>query len=144
MAYKILQEDGVVRIRFLAEVVPDDLQTLRREIDRIDEELPVAPHRLVDLAEASGAQIDYSRIAAFAESRRVKRLRNNIRVAMVARAPHQFGVARMFQSLFSNPQMELQVFRELVAAEAWVVGAPETLLEEDLDRIEGSLSGRHA
>jgi hypothetical protein len=144
MAYEILQRDGVIRIRFLNDVVPADLQTLGAVMDRIDDELPSDPNRLVDLADTQGEQIDFSRIVAFADLRKERRLRNAIRVAMVARAPLQFGVARMFQSLFRNPQMELRVFRELAAAEAWVAGSVETPLEEDLDRLEASLSGRHS
>ena len=144
MAYEILQQAGVIRIRFLNDVVPADLLTLGTVMDRIDEKLPADPNRLVDLADTQGEQIDFSRIVAFADSRKVRRLRNPIRVAMVARAPLQFGVARMFQSLFSNPQMELRVFRELAAAESWVEGIAETPLAEHLDRLELSRSGSQA
>lgn len=132
MSCQILRKDGVVRIRFQDEIVPADLQSLGRLMDRIDEESPVTPHRLVDLADSHGAQINFSRIAAFAETRTAKRMRNSIRVALVAPAPHQFGVARMFQSLLTNPQVELQVFRDLAGAEAWVLGALETPVMQDI------------
>lgn len=99
-------------------------------MDRPDEELPADANRLVDPQIPRGEQNDFPRLAPFADSRKVRRLENPIRVG------------RMFQRPLRNPQRERRVFREPVAAGVWVAGMAETPQSGDPDQPEVPRSRR--
>ena len=59
------------------------------------------------------------RLAQF--SREAEKELRDSRVAIVADQPAVYGIARMYQIL-RDPPYEVQVFRELLEAEAWLAG----------------------
>jgi len=118
--YQITQERDFYRLVFFGDVTPHDLRTLVDAVAGIEASLPIAPNRLIDLSQVSGDQLTYADMLAFAEERRAQRLANPIKSAIVAPKPVNVGFARMFQILNDNPQIEIQVFASLEAAEAWL------------------------
>jgi hypothetical protein len=54
----------------------------------------------------------------YIERRRTQRFANSIKSAVVASRPVQVGFARMYQTLNTNPQVEIQIFAALAEAEA--------------------------
>jgi hypothetical protein len=89
-------------------------------LEELEAKLAVAPNRLMDLSLSTGVNIDFSAVAGFANVRHGVVLKNSIRHAPT---DLHFGVARMFQTLITNPKIELRVFRNLAEAAEWVVGS---------------------
>jgi hypothetical protein len=53
----------------------------------------------------------------------MQELANPVKTAIVAPKPVHVGFARMFQILTDHPQIIVEVFATVVAAEAWLAGA---------------------
>jgi hypothetical protein len=120
MPYTITMEPTFVRIVLHGVVTPQDMHALAHDLAAIDASSVVAPHRLADLSAVTAPHLTYPAMQAFAERRRVQPLPNTVRVAIVAPRPIHLGFARMFQNLNQHPQMAIEIFSTVEAAEAWL------------------------
>jgi hypothetical protein len=75
-----------------------------------------------DVALGSFSAAAVRRFAQF--TREAEQQLEDSRVAIVAHQTAVYGIARMYQ-LLRDPRYELQVFRELSEAEAWLAGAAQ-------------------
>jgi hypothetical protein len=120
MAYEITPSDELIFIRAFGIITLDDLIGIGRDVDLIENARAIAPDRLLDLSQSSGDMINFAAIESFSTKRALKVLKNKVRLAVVAPDDLQFGVARMFQSLVANPQIDLQIFRKRELAWTWL------------------------
>ncbi len=81
------------------------------------------PNRLTDLSRVTSLAVNYADIELVAHLRRASPPANPIRSAVYANTPIQFGMARMFQTLNHHPGVTIEVFRDRVAAIAWLRSA---------------------
>ena len=123
MPYHIAREPDLLRIVFFDDMSPQDLLSLADAIAAIDREHPVALNRLTDLSQVSGPDLSYPAMLAFVERRKAQQLANPIKTAIVAPKPVHVGFARMFQILNDHPQIVIEVFATVEAAEAWLASA---------------------
>ena len=63
-------------------------------------------------------------LAAGEKSRQLADRRGNARVAFVVPDDLRFGMARMPQVVGRSPNLDIQVFRDFAAAEAWIAESP--------------------
>lgn len=97
-------------IRALPEAVPT--------LDRIT-------HALVDLTGVTRLEVSNAELDTIASIDRAYAARFRImRVAIAAPSDLAFGIARMYEAALSRVGWEVQVFRELQAAEAWMKESP--------------------
>lgn len=120
MPYHVQSDGPLLRIRFSGAITSAELFQHAREMARMESNLPTTPDRLTDLSETTEIHIDFDGMERFRQMRHQSGLKNPIRSAVVAPRDMQFGLARMFQTLSSNPLIEVQVFRDHVSAEAWL------------------------
>lgn len=120
MSYQIIQEPAFFRVVFFDNMTRQDFQSLAGEVAALEDALPVAVNRLTDLSQVSGTEMTYADMLDYVARRKVQRLANSVKAAIVAPRPLQLGFARMFQILLEHPQIEVQVFATLVEAEAWL------------------------
>jgi hypothetical protein len=123
MPFQLIQEPAFYRLVFLGNLTRDDLQAAADQITAIETTLPLTPHRLTDLTQVSETDLTYADMFAFVERRKEQRLANPIKSAIVASRPVQVGFARMFQTLNDHPQIEVQIFDTLEAAETWLASS---------------------
>jgi hypothetical protein len=120
MPYHITKEPDLLRVVFFDNLTPQDLLSLADAIAAIEQAQPVALNRLADLTQVSGPELTYAAMLAFVERRKAQRLANPVKSAIVAPTPVHVGFARMFQILNDHPQIEVEVFATVEAAEAWL------------------------
>src|SRR5262245_51931312 len=120
MPYQITEEAAFLRIVFVGDLTPQDVAALADDIAAIEHSRPITPHRLTDFIQVVDLLITYADIHAFVQQRRAQVLRNVVKTAIVAPRPIQSGYARMFQILTTHPQIEIQIFSTVEAAEAWL------------------------
>jgi len=123
MPYQLTEEAAFVRVVFFDDMTGHDLRSLADLVAAIERERAVAPNRLTDLSQITGAQLTYTEVFDFVEHRKRQQLANSVKSAIVAPRPVQLGFARMFQTLNDHPQIEIQIFPTLAAAEAWLTSA---------------------
>lgn len=120
MSYQIIQEPAFFRVVFFDNMTRQDFRSLAVEVAALEDALPVAVNRLTDLSQVSGTEMTYADMLDYVGRRKVQRLANSVKAAIVAPRPLQLGFARMFQILLEHPQIEVQVFATLAEAEAWL------------------------
>ena len=121
MPFRIETQSPFLRIVAEGRLTGADLVDLLSEVEHLEGELQRIPDRVLDL---SSVAIDTNfRAMLELASRRVSRIfPNSFRSAIVAPTPATMGFARMFQTLNTNPQIELRIFDTRESAEAWLMG----------------------
>lgn len=122
MAYEITNKAGYVLVRLLGQLNMTDLTEVTKPLDEADKMMETSPHRLIDVSEVDGIQLNFTAIHQLTENRRAVKLKNNVKSALVARTPVQFGFARMFQTLNSQSQIEVRIFSDADSALRWITG----------------------
>jgi hypothetical protein len=125
MAYDFQIFEGVVRLSFTGELRSADLMEIAEKISEIEARLAVTPHRMTDLSNLTGVDLNFQGMELFAERRRKAPLKNPVKSAIIAPTPLQYGFARMFQTLNDHPEIEIRIFDDTTAATRWLAGGPE-------------------
>lgn len=110
----------LLTLRFLGRIEAKDLVEGTLAIEEIEASSPTAPDRIFTFADGSELAVGFEAIEAVAIMRNSARLKNGIRTAVVATGELQFGMARMFQSLVTNPQITIRIFRDPESATSWL------------------------
>lgn len=120
MPYSVTTELSFLRIILHGVVTSQELQALADDVLAIEVSCPVTPHRLNDLSGMTDPYLTYSAVSAFVERRKAQPLANVVKSAMVAPRPVLLGFARMFQTLNKHPDIRIEIFSTIEAAEAWL------------------------
>jgi hypothetical protein len=120
MPYQIIEEPRFVRLVFTGDITPLDLVALDADMAALARNRPVVMNTLADFSQVVDYAITYADMLTYTERRRTQRFANSIKSAVVAPRPVQVGFARMYQTLNTNPQVEIQIFATLAEAEAWL------------------------
>lgn len=141
MPYHFKIEHSYAAIELYGEVTSDDLSEIIGRFRDIESKTGVAPHRVADFSKAGEIKMNFAEVDHYVDVLKAKKWNNDAKSAIVARTDLQFGVARMFQSLAENSQVEVRIFSDPDAAVRWVVhedeppefGSPARVPLPDLD-----------
>ena len=122
MPFHIQGGAQVTRIILSGQLTLAEIGDLGRELERVEAGSEKIPDRLTDLSALENGGFDYPTVERLAAENRDLIYRNRFRSAIVAPKPLDFGLSRIFQTLSSNPMVELQIFRTRSEAEAWLDG----------------------
>lgn len=125
MPYRIALDESYVRVWFSGVVTGADLREVADELRAHERELGVMPDRLVDMSDMVATGTTFNLAILAARVRGVQRFPNGFRSALVAPRVEVAGFARIFRVLNRNTQIEVEVFDQLEAAEAWLNSPPE-------------------
>ena len=120
MPYLLKEHDGLVEVLFSGLITPDELMKAGQDFQALEARLEISPHRLTDLTEAGEINVDFSQMERFAAVRRSAQLKNKVKSAIIAPSPVQFGLARMFQTLNTNPMIHIRIFKDPSSARRWL------------------------
>jgi hypothetical protein len=124
MPFEHTFEGPVIISRFHGTLVNDDLVRMSTVINELERSLAVAPHRLTDLRGVTKVDVRYPEVQGFVDRRHTVPLGNEVRAAILVGTPLEFGFARMFQTLNTNPKIDIEVFTDEQAARDWIFSAP--------------------
>jgi hypothetical protein len=119
MAFELKIEAGIAWIRFHGQLTSADLVGGAEGLAKMETEAEVAPDRISDLSSIDGLTLDFAAVEACASLRRSAPLKNLVKSAIIAPTPVQFGFARMFQTLNTNPKVTVRIFTDAESALAW-------------------------
>lgn len=120
MAYEMELSGKTLLIRFHGSVSAAEFLDYAVDLARLEDSLETTPDRLTDIGAVDELRLNSHDIEQLRRIRQNAKVKNPIRSAIFA--PHDlgFGLARMFQMLTNNPLIQIEVFRELPAAKAWL------------------------
>lgn len=101
-------------------VTPQDLKRLADEIDAMEDAAPQSLDRMADLTQITEFDIGFTEMRALAVRRRIRTFERNVKSAILANTELQVGMARMFQSMNDNPQIEIRIFDSMAKAREWL------------------------
>jgi hypothetical protein len=122
LAYAITWEEDFLRVTLRDALTPEDLTGIMRDADEIEKDLDPVPHRITTHQGITDIRVGYPEVRAFAWHRRVIQFPNVFKSALVVKTPVQRGIARMFQTLNDNPQIQIEIFDDEAAALSWLRG----------------------
>ena len=110
---------GLIWITLRGDVTAGEFARHATELAQLERGYAISLPRFTDLSE-NPVHPDYGTMANFAGVRTRAKLKNKVKSAVFAPSDFQFGMARMFQTLNRNPEIEVQVFRDKDEALKWV------------------------
>lgn len=125
MPYRVALDEPFVRVWFSGILTGANLREVADELRSHERELGMVPDRLVDMSDMVATDAVFNLAILAARVRGVQRFPNAFRSALVAPKVEVAGFARIFRILNRNPQIEVQVFDTVEAAELWL-GSPTT------------------
>ncbi len=103
--------------------------SVSKQLRVIEDASPTSINRVTDMTDVAGSSLNFETMEDFVATRRHVELKNPIRSAVIAPGLLAYGLARMFQSLNDNPQIEVKLFKVLDEALAWVGNSSQGAVE---------------
>jgi hypothetical protein len=122
MPYQVQVHESYVHVRWFGVVIAEDLRELGRELPRIGMQLRRAPNVLHTFEEVEATKLNFHTVHNYSAEVGKISIPNSCRVATVASSPISFGIARMFQAMNGNPNIEMELFESLAEAQDWLAG----------------------
>ncbi len=120
MPYRIEIVEGFLKIRFWGRISVEELQAYLAELSEVESKMNPVLNRLTDVSETTEIDLHFEVMDQLANLRIAVTFKNHFKSAFVAPTPLQFGLCRMFQSLNHNPNIHIQIFRNLESAIEWI------------------------
>lgn len=120
MPYRVALDEPYIRVWFSGTLSGANLRDVADELRAHERELGLVPDRLVDMSQMVATDTAFNLAILAARVRGVQRFPNTFRSALVAPRVEVAGFARIFRALNRNPQIDVQVFQDVDAAERWL------------------------
>jgi hypothetical protein len=120
MTFHIQPDPAIIRTAFYGDVTHAEFLEYFKELMRVESGFERTPDRLTDLSGVKGWEPGFPAMLDVTRLRRVQTFPNKFRSAIVATSTELYGLARMFQMLNDNPQIEVQLFKTMAEAEDWL------------------------
>ena len=120
MPYRVALDEPYIRVWFSGTLSGANLRDVADELRAHERELGLVPDRLVDMSQMVATDTAFNLAILAARVRGVQRFPNTFRSALVAPRVEVAGFARIFRALHRNPQIDVQVFQDVDAAERWL------------------------
>lgn len=122
MPFELTTHGDILLARVFGVFTAAELDRVATEAEIAEASHPVSLDRITDLTFVERFEVGFREIYYFAIRRSEQRFTRVVKSAVLVQEPVQYGMARMYQSLNVNPQIELRILRSQTEAEAWFAG----------------------
>jgi hypothetical protein len=122
MPFEIRNHGGYFHVRFHGIITAADLDRFADEAEAAEDSIPTALDRVTDLTSVEQFNVHFPDVEMLAARRRARRFSKPVKSAIIVRERVQLGLARMFQTLNDNPQIEIRIVHSVAEAENWFAG----------------------
>jgi len=119
MPFEITNQGDFFLGRLHGIVTTADLDQLATDTAALEDSIPTSLDRICDITSVERFDVGFHAINALAERRRVRKFSKRVKSAIIVQDLVQKGIARMFQTLNDNPQIEIRIFRSVSEAKEW-------------------------
>ena len=119
MPFEVTVTDAILFARLHGVFTPQELNHLAAEAEIAEASHPVSLDRLTDLTAVERFEVGFREIYYFAIRRSSQRFSRVVKSAIVVQEPVQHGIARMYEALNENPQIQIRILRSIAEAKEW-------------------------
>lgn len=113
-------KDSFVLIRPSGSFNAYDLNTLRKEMMKLEEEKPYLTKRFSDFTDVTELNISFNDFSYYKHNRMYLDDMPNYKTAFYVETDLKFGYARMCQTIIEDPKNEIRIFRNKQEAADWL------------------------
>src|SRR5258708_4473347 len=127
MPFELTTPGATLFARVFGVFTAPELNHLATEAEIAEACYPVSLDRITDLTAVEDFEVGFREIYYFAIRRSAQRFSRVVKSAIVVQEPVQFGIARVYETLNENPQIQIRILRSLADAREWFAdpkGAP--------------------
>jgi hypothetical protein len=125
MPFELTTPGSVLFARVFGVFTARELNRLATEAEIAEASHPVSLDRITDLTAVENFEVDFRDIYYFAIRRSAQRFSRIVKSAIVVRESIQFGIARIYEALNENPQIQIRILRTITEAAEWFADAHE-------------------
>jgi len=119
MPFELTTPGAVLFARVFGVFTAPELNHLAAEAEIAEASHPVSLDRITDLTAVEHFDVGFREIYYFAIRRSAQRFSRVVKSAIVAQEPVQFGIARVYEALNENPQIQIRILRSVTEATEW-------------------------
>jgi len=119
MPFELTTSGAVLFTRVFGVFTAPELNHLASTAEIVEASHPVSLDRITDLTVAERFEVGFSEIFYFAIRRSTQRFSRVVKSAIIVQDSVQFGIARIYEALNENPQIEIRILRSVTEAQEW-------------------------
>ena len=119
MPFELTTPGDVLFARVFGVFTAPELNQLATEAEIAEASHPVSLDRITDLTAVERFEVGFREIYYFAIRRSAQRFSRVVKSAIVVHDPVQLGIARVYEALIENPQIQIRILRSVTEATEW-------------------------
>ena len=119
MPFELTTPGAVLFARIFDVFTAPELNHMATEAEIAEASHPVSLDRITDLTAVERFEVGFREIFYFAIRRSAQRFSRVVKSAIVVQEPVQFGIARVYETLNENPQIQIRILRSVTEANEW-------------------------
>src|SRR3954454_4048862 len=128
MPFELTTPGAVLFARVFGVFTAPELNHLANEAEIAEASHAVSLDRITDLTAVEHFEVGFREIYYFAIRRSTQRFSRVVKSAIIVQEPVQLGIARVYDALNENPQIQIRILRSVAEATKWFAhptGAPD-------------------
>ena len=122
MPYELTTPGDILFVRVFGVFTAPELDRLALEAEAAEASHPVSLDRITDLTAVERFEVGFREIYNFAIRRSAQRFSRVVKSAIIVQEPVQLGIARIYDALNENPQIQIRILRSVTEAKEWFAG----------------------
>ncbi len=119
MPFELTTPGAVLFARVFGVFTAKELNHLATEAEIAEAYHPVSLDRITDLTAVERFEVGFREIYGFAIRRSAQRFSRVVKSAIVVQEPVQIGIARVYETLNENPQIQIRIVQSVTEATEW-------------------------
>jgi hypothetical protein len=119
MPFELTTRGDILFGRLFGVFTAPDLNHLADEAEISEASHPVSLDRITDLTAVEHFDVGFREIYYFAIRRSAQRFSRVVKSAIIVQEPEHYGMARVYETLNENPQIQLRILRSVTEAIVW-------------------------
>ena len=119
MPFELTTPGAILFARVFGVFTARELNRLATAAEIAESTHAVPLDRVTDLTAVERFEVGFREIYGFAIRRSAQRFSRVVKSAIVVQEPAQFGIARLYETLNENPQIQIRIVRSVTEATEW-------------------------
>src|SRR5262245_39475336 len=119
MPFELTTPGAVLFARVFGVFTAPELNHMATVAEIAEASHPISLDRITDLTAVERFEVGFREIYYFAIRRSAQRFSRVVKSAIVVQDPAQLGIARLYDALNENPQIQIRIVRSLIEAKEW-------------------------